>query len=206
MGFLSKKSDEAARSSAFSSPERDNETSKASSSPPKSALERLRHNLSPKKLSPPSPALDVVADGEDRTPGSGGLQPVFDYFDENGDGRISPVELRSCVNALGGVLSEEEAEVAIRASDEDGDGLLRYEEFERLVEGCGEEERDRGLREAFGMYEMKGKGYITAASLKKMLSRLGQSRSIDDCKAMIMAFDLNGDGVLTFDEFRVMMR
>lgn len=193
MALLSEKSDEAAWSSASSSPEREN-GSKPGSPSPTSALGKLRRKLSPKKQSHP------------RASSSGTFRPVFDYFDENGDGRISPAELRSCVNALGGALSEEEAEVAVKASDEDGDGLLGYEEFERLVNGCGEEERDRGLREAFRMYEMEGKGYITAASLRKMLTQLGQSSSINDCKAMIRAFDLNGDGVLTFDEFQVMMR
>lgn len=204
MGFLREKSEEATLSSTSSSPEREN-VSRPSSSQPRSALGRLLRKLSPKKQCRASPALNIAVEG-DHPPCSGALRQVFEYFDEDGDGRVSPMELKSCMNALGGALSEDEAEVAVRASDEDGDGLLGYEEFERLVDGCGDEEKERGLREAFGMYEMEGKGYITAASLRNMLSRLGQSRSIDDCKAMIRAFDLNGDGVLTFDEFRVMMR
>ncbi|KAI4374846.1 hypothetical protein MLD38_012792 [Melastoma candidum] len=138
------------------------------------------------------------------------MRRVFDYFDENGDGRISPLELRSCIRAMGGILTAEEAESAVRWSDADGDGLLGFEEFVKLVEGCGgEEEQRKDLREAFGMYATDGRdasGRITPASLKRMLSRLGEKRSIEDCKAMIRAFDLDGDGVLCFDEFRVMMR
>ncbi|KAK4753089.1 hypothetical protein SAY87_021887 [Trapa incisa] len=192
MGFLSKKSAHSATASSWPEREIAGGRTGTSMSSPSPTLSNLSRKLS---LKNPSQLSRV-----------GTLRPVFDYFDENGDGRISPVELRSCVNALGGALSEEEAEVAVRASDEDGDGLLGYEEFERLVDGCDEEERDRGLREAFGMYEVEGKGYITAVSLRRMLNRLGQSRSIHECKVMIRAFDLNGDGVLTFDEFQVMMR
>ncbi|RVW14125.1 putative calcium-binding protein CML40 [Vitis vinifera] len=75
----------------------------------------------------------------------------------------------------------------------------------RLVEGVEEEERINDLKEAFKMYENDGCGCITPKSLKRMLSRLGESRSIDECTVMISQFDLNGDGVLNFDEFKVMM-
>lgn len=197
------KSDSSVRSgsSTTSSPERDPGTKR------ESAFGRLRRKLSPGRRSadhrPPSAADDAI--GRDCGK-SVELQRVFDYFDENGDGRISPAELRSCVRSLGGDLSTEEAEMAVRASDLDGDGMLGFEEFELLVEGGGEEERRKDLEEAFGMYDVDGSGCITASGLKRMLSRLGEKRSVEDCKAMIRAFDLNGDGVLSFDEFRVMMR
>lgn len=75
----------------------------------------------------------------------------------------------------------------------------------RFVEGGEEEEKVKDLKEAFKMYEMDGCGCITPKSLKRMLSRLGESKTIDDCTTMIAQFDLNGDGVLNFDEFRTMM-
>lgn len=132
------------------------------------------------------------------------LERVFRYFDGNGDGKISAGELQSCVRAVGGELSAEEAEAAVRSSDMDGDGMLGMEDFKKLMEANGEE-KTRDLKEAFGMYEMEGSGCITPKSLKRMLSRLGESRTINDCKAMIRIFDINGDGVLSFDEFSIMM-
>ncbi|KAK8673447.1 hypothetical protein V6N13_111782 [Hibiscus sabdariffa] len=127
---------------------------------------------------------------------------VFNRFDENGDGKISPAELQRCVKAIGGELSQVEAEVAVEGLDTDGDGLLGLEGFIRLVDEVGEKD----LKEAFKMYEMEaGCGFITPKSLKEMLGRLGESRSLQDCKLMIARFDLNGDGVINFDEFRLMM-
>ena len=38
-----------------------------------------------------------------------------------------------------------------------------------------------------------------------MMSRLGLHLDVNECQAMIRRFDLNGDGVLTFDEFKTMM-
>ncbi|XP_059300283.1 putative calcium-binding protein CML19 [Lycium ferocissimum] len=131
------------------------------------------------------------------------LERVFTYFDEDGDGKVSPAELRRCVKAVGGDLTVEEAEMAVRLSDSDGDGLLGFEDFSKLMEG--EKNKESELRGAFEMYEMEGSGQITPKSLNRMLSRLGESTSIDNCKAMIQRFDLDGDGVLSFDEFKVMM-
>ncbi|XP_019163350.1 PREDICTED: calcium-binding protein CML39-like [Ipomoea nil] len=127
---------------------------------------------------------------------------VFAYFDEDGDGRVSAAELQRAVRAVGGELTAEEAEEAVRLSDSDGDGMLGIEDFTKLMEG---ERKEDELREAFGMYAMKGTDYITPKSLKKMLCRLGESTTTHNCKAMIRRFDLNGDGVLGFDEFKIMM-
>ncbi|XP_041006005.1 putative calcium-binding protein CML19 [Juglans microcarpa x Juglans regia] len=131
---------------------------------------------------------------------------VFNYFDDNGDGKISPSELQQCVEAIGtGELSLEEAEAVVELLDSDGDSMVGLEDFVRFVEGGEEEEKVNDLREAFKMYEMDGFGGITPKSLKRMLSRLGESKTIDECRMMIARFDLNGDGVINFDEFRSMM-
>ncbi|XP_062208117.1 probable calcium-binding protein CML31 [Phragmites australis] len=132
---------------------------------------------------------------------------LFAAFDRDADGRISAAELRLCMKAtLGEDVSAEEAEALVASVDADGDGLLDGDEFERLVHAeVEEEERCRGLEEAFGMYEMEGQGCITPSSLKRMLGRLGSEQGIDECRAMICRFDLNGDGVLSFDEFKIMM-
>ncbi|KAK1599836.1 hypothetical protein QYE76_018712 [Lolium multiflorum] len=136
---------------------------------------------------------------------------VFASFDKDANGRISAAELRLCMKAaLGEDVSAEDAEALVTSADTDGDRLLDEEEFLRLVGTESEEEADdvdqfSGLREAFGMYEVKGEGCITPASLMLMLDRLGSHQGIDECRAMIQRFDLNGDGVVCFDEFKVMM-
>jgi len=149
----------------------------------------------------------VVASSSCASSSSSELGSLFAAFDKDGDGRISAAERRLCMKAtLGEDVSAEDAEALVASVDADGDGLLDGDEFARLVHAeVGEEERHRGLRQAFGMYEMEGQGCITPTSLKRMLSRLGAHQEIDDCRAMICRFDLDGDGVLSFDEFKIMM-
>ncbi|KAK1263284.1 Calcium-binding protein CML38 [Acorus gramineus] len=169
-----------------------------------SAFARLCRKLSPKR-DEPRPSLTVVPNYSSETTSS--LERVFNYIDEDKDGKISPAELQSCLRTVGlEDLSSEDAEAVVESSDSDGDGLLGFEDFVKLVEVEGEEERLRSLREAFGMYEMGGAGgCITPKSLKRMLSRLGERRTMEECKTMIRRFDLNGDGVISFDEFKLMM-
>ncbi|PWA34190.1 EF-hand domain pair [Artemisia annua] len=131
---------------------------------------------------------------------------VFGHLDTNGDGKLSPPELQICLGKIGGELSLEEAEIAAALMDSDGDGLLSMEDLVQAVEGANEEEKIKDLKMAFKMYEEKeGSGCITPKSLRRMLSKLGESRTVNDCKVMIAKFDVNGDGVLNFHEFREMM-
>ncbi|KAK1423240.1 hypothetical protein QVD17_18537 [Tagetes erecta] len=131
---------------------------------------------------------------------------VFGHIDKNGDGKISPPELQICIGKIGGELSLEEAEMAAALMDSDGDGLLSMEDLVKVVESANEDEKVSDLKKAFRMYEeVEGGGCITPKSLRRMLSKLGESRSVDDCKVMIAKFDVDGDGVLSFDEFREMM-
>ncbi|CAN7123433.1 hypothetical protein BRARA_B02276 [Brassica rapa] len=137
------------------------------------------------------------------------LQAVFAYMDANRDGRISVEELTKSFNTLGEQLSDEEAKVVVKLSDIDGDGMLDFEEFAQLIKGSGdeftEEEKKRKMLEAFRMYIDESEDCITPRSLKTMLMKLGELRTNDDCRVMIKVFDLNDDGVLSFDEFAHMM-
>lgn len=138
------------------------------------------------------------------------FERLFTRFDANGDRKISPPELQLLMNTIGEELTPQDAEAMLQSADSDGDGLLDMEEFMRMAGFVDDEDEiveqeDNHLREAFKLYEMDGQGCITARSLKRMLSRLGTSRPVDECRLMISRFDLNGDGVLCFEEFRAMM-
>nr|XP_043613712.1 putative calcium-binding protein CML23 [Erigeron canadensis] len=131
---------------------------------------------------------------------------VFDHFDEDGNGMVSPKELQRRVGLIcNEEVLVEDLEIVVQSLRNIGE--LGFEDFVSLVESDEqkEEEKLEDLRKAFRMYEMDGTDCITPKSLNRMLNRLGESISVDECVGMINRFDLNGDGVLNFDEFRAML-
>ncbi|KAI9113647.1 hypothetical protein K1719_015574 [Acacia pycnantha] len=147
-------------------------------------------------LSPPSEIQNPVSREDE-------LREVFRRFDGNGDGKISAQELSSYFGSIGENLTREEAEGVIRDLDSDGDSLLNMEDFMKLMK---KDKDDEDLKKAFEMYEWeKGSGCITPKGLQRMLHRLGDDKSYDECVAMIDAFDVDRNGVLDFNEFLQMM-
>ncbi|KAL3505254.1 hypothetical protein ACH5RR_035095 [Cinchona calisaya] len=136
------------------------------------------------------------------------LRQVFAYFDDNKDGKISVEELRAYFASVGDSLSREEALRIINEFDKDGDNLLEFREFVQLIEQ--DDHKDDGenyiIKKAFEMFEVeKGSGCITPNGLQQVLNRLGDAKSLQECKAMIRVYDLDGNGVLDFNEFYKMM-
>ncbi|KAJ0039887.1 hypothetical protein Pint_28204 [Pistacia integerrima] len=129
------------------------------------------------------------------------LKEVFRHFDGDGDGKISALELRGYFASIGEYMSYEDAQGAINDLDTDGDNLLDFQDFLRLMQGEGDED----LKRAFEMFELEKKGCITPKGLQNMLNRLGDSKSYDECVAMIQIFDIDRNGVLDYQEFYRMM-
>lgn len=137
------------------------------------------------------------------------LRRVFSHFDVDGDGKISAFELRDHFGSVGEYISHEAAQEAINEVDSDADGSLGFEDFlglmtRRDLDGNGDGGGE--LKTAFEMFEVeKGSGCITPKGLQKMLAKLGESRTYGECEAMIRFYDIDGNGVLDFHEFRQMM-
>jgi len=168
-----------------------------------SIFSRLSCLLSPKKHAKPAPLL-APSTSHGRFEEFRGL---INFFDEDGDGKISPTELQNCLRIIGEDLSAEDAEAVVKLIDSDGDGQLCFDEFIELAkpEEESEEEKRRYLLEAFTVFEMDGEGCITPESLKRALDLLGRPRSVEECMEMIRRYDINGDGVICFDEFEIML-
>ncbi|KAL0919494.1 hypothetical protein M5K25_011589 [Dendrobium thyrsiflorum] len=60
------------------------------------------------------------------------------------------------------------------------------------------------LKEAFYVFDRNEDGFITAEELWNVMRRLGfeEGRRVEDCQRMIRAFDEDGDGKISFLEFK----
>jgi calcium-binding protein CML len=95
--------------------------------------------------------------------------------------------------------------------DTDRDGFVDLGEFKAFHartaggRGDGGDELDAELRAAFDVYDADGDGRITAAELGKVLGRIGEGCSAEECQRMIASVDTDGDGCVGFEEFKKMM-
>ncbi|KAG2609740.1 probable calcium-binding protein CML30 [Panicum virgatum] len=80
-------------------------------------------------------------------------------------------------------------------------------------EEAAEEEEERDLREAFDVFDGNKDGLISAEELGTVLGSLGLRRAgasagrpaVAECRDMIRLVDSDGDGMVSFEEFKRMM-
>lgn len=131
------------------------------------------------------------------------LKQVFKFFDVNGDGKISPLELSEVLLSLGHEksMAAEEAEGMVREMDCDGDGFIDLDEFMNVMDTD-----NKVLMDAFGIFDTDNNGFISAEELQRVLSSLGcDNCSLSECRRMINGVDKDGDGFVDFEEFKSMM-
>lgn len=134
------------------------------------------------------------------------LEQVFKKFDVNGDGKISSAELGSIMSSLGHPASEEELQIMIKEVDADGDGFINLQEFVELnTKDIDSNEVLENLKDAFSVFDIDKNGSITAEELQNVLGSLGEECSLAECRKMITGVDADGDGMISFEEFKVMM-
>ncbi|KAG6628905.1 calmodulin-like protein 3 [Carya illinoinensis] len=137
------------------------------------------------------------------------LRRVFQMFDRNGDGRITRKELSDSLQNLGIFIPDKDMIQMIEKIDANGDGYVDIDEFGALYETImNERDEEEDIKEAFNVFDQNGDGFITVEELRSVLASLGlkQGRTLEECKRMIKKVDMDGDGMVNFNEFKQMMK
>jgi calcium-binding protein CML len=146
------------------------------------------------------------------------LAEAFRYFDRNGVGKISAVELGLVLCSLGITYTDAELEMMVNEVDADGDGFIDLQEFINLnrlaskatlgADSENNSDVEPALRDAFHVFDVEKKGYISADALHRVLSGLGDDDglTLEDCRRMINSVDQDGDGLVDFNDFQLMMQ
>lgn len=134
------------------------------------------------------------------------LQRAFAAIDTNGDGKLSREELlNGFTDIMGAATAEAEVERIMNLVDTDQNGWIDYSEFVMATLNKKSLLSDERLETAFKMFDKDNNGFIDASEIRAVL---GKGKNLDDqvWEELIMEVDINGDGEVSFKEFKKMMQ
>lgn len=134
------------------------------------------------------------------------LREAFAIYDIDGDGQITTRELGSVMRALGHNPTEAEVLSFINQIDTNQSGTIDFQEFSKLMSTKMKEiDTEEDIIDAFKVFDMEGKGFITAHELRHVMTNLGEKLTDEEVDEMIREADFDGDGVINYSDFVKMM-
>lgn len=147
------------------------------------------------------------------------LSATMKYFDQDESGFIEAKHLKSKLEALSGMkISTDDFQQVMLSVDLDSQGKVNYEEFLKLMEmeshvtqstevtSLVQEVSEDMMRMVFEEFDEDGNGVIEPEELRIKLSEwTGKDLSLEETKKIIAQVDVNGDGVVDFEEFLQLM-
>jgi calcium-dependent protein kinase len=135
------------------------------------------------------------------------LKKIFQEMDNNGDGRLTFNELKEgfkrLVNDSFYVANFDKVYEQINS---DGGEYVEYDEFLRSMADFDQLLSDSLLKEAFDHFDNDKNGTLEVEDLKHALKISGESKEEKEIiQKILKEVDTNGDGVVSFSEFKALM-
>jgi calcium-dependent protein kinase len=133
------------------------------------------------------------------------LKAIFKELDENGDGTLSYDEIKNGFKKYykNEKIAEKELEEIIKKIDQDNNEYIEWEEFIRATVNLDTLLTEENLKIAFKTFDKDNSGILDAEEIKTALGIMDSDSEI--IKEIINEIDQNGDGQISFEEFRNMM-
>ncbi|KAG9143615.1 hypothetical protein Leryth_019207 [Lithospermum erythrorhizon] len=132
------------------------------------------------------------------------LKDIFIRFDMDRDGSLTQLELAAMLRSLGLKPNGDKLHVLLANMDANGNGSIEFDELVGAILSDMNQEiliNQEQLMQVFRLFDRDGNGYITAAELVGQMAKMGQRLTYRELSEMMSEADLNGDGVISFNEF-----
>lgn len=137
------------------------------------------------------------------------LKKIFKKMDTSGDGRLSYDELKAGVNKyfLGFNLNDEEFPEYAKSLDKDRSGYIEYEEFLSAFINKEYLVTEKNLNSAFLHFDKDRSGKLSLFEIKNIIELVKENdESHKFIKNLLKEIDVNGDGEISLEEFKLLMR
>jgi len=129
----------------------------------------------------------------------GELRDIFEHFDQDGDGMLSPAELATGLRELGAEVTEGEVETLVTSLDIAGHGAVGFSDFVAATINCEELPYPTAWT-AFKRFELSPRDEITEASVRKLLGEVETGSRVQNIHG-IMVGEASSSGVVVFEDF-----
>jgi len=146
-------------------------------------------------------ALHVIAGQLDESQIQG-LRKIFVSLDSNGDGLVTPSELRRGLQQAGIRIPRPDLEEIVDSIDCDGSGEIDYTEFLAATLEKQQYMEEGVCWNAFNIFDLDHDGKISCKELKQVLDKTSTRSAAE----LVSQVDKNNDGGIDFSEFMLMMR
>lgn len=135
------------------------------------------------------------------------LRKIFKEIDENGDGTLSYDEIKNGFKKYykDEDIAEKELETLIKNMDQDNNKCIEYEEFLRATVDLEILLSNENLKLAFNSFDTLRVGKLSFNDIKKILGVIESDNDNVLIKTILMEIDKNGDGEISFEEFKELM-
>ena len=134
---------------------------------------------------------------------------LFNQIDINGDGKITEAELYKGLSLkIKSDTLKEEVHGIYKNLDMDNNGFIEYEEFVRAAVSKEKFMTDNVLRFAFRYFDKDGSGEITFDEIEEVFKKnVADKKNVTQgLKQIVNEVDINGDGIISFEEFAYVMK
>lgn len=136
----------------------------------------------------------------------GEFYDTFKLFDEDRDGKLSLKEFGTLLSSLGQNPTEQELQEWIGGDGEHDTTRIDFQSFLSLMSRkLKETDTEEELIEAFKVFDRDRDGFISGGELRASMTNLGERLNDTEVDEMIHEADLDGDGLINYDEFVRMM-
>mmetsp|Transcript_59623 Transcript_59623/g.105956 ORF Transcript_59623/g.105956 Transcript_59623/m.105956 type:complete len:150 (-) Transcript_59623:72-521(-) len=130
---------------------------------------------------------------------------TFKLFDEDLDDKLSLKELGKLLSSLGQNPTEAEL-LDMLGGESDYEQRIDFNTFLFLMSRkLKETDTEEELIEAFKVFDRDRDGFISAGELRYSMKDLGEKLNDNEVDEMIREADIDGDGLINYDEFVKMM-
>jgi calcium-dependent protein kinase len=134
------------------------------------------------------------------------LRGAFLALDADGDGRLSPAELREGLAQSGLGLSEQELLEILDGVDVNGNGTIEYTEFLAATVDRSKCWEEGMCQHVFHVFDWDGDGHISRQDLICLVHNGRLSEAVGaESQAIVDALEINGDVSLNLTEFMKML-